>query len=321
MKLKKQGGFLLISMLIVIGFITIGGIIVVQMAQEKAIKENMNSFYNHVVYLTQQVQAYSNYRVIQKGTPSDSIAVFPSNLGQLEGDFIPVCSSSDERKGLCRRYDQTPWGRIDPSWYRRIPVGNIGNPDFYYAELDLELPDKTNVSFKKELAITLRLFSRLPNIKYDETANKITIRIDRPDKAIAYDGLIKRTGDDSTLTGDWDVGGNFAITNAKDISIAAADGSQIAISDKLFEGFDVNHGEWVNKPKCTSGQKSRIRYAIGSIDVPVSTHVMTGGMNTYVMSETPTRWQLGISIQTKRLSDGEPEVLNGGRISGSISCY
>ncbi|MDN3683203.1 type II secretion system protein [Vibrio tapetis subsp. quintayensis] len=317
---KKQGGFVLLSISIALGFIVVAGIIVVNMAQEKAIKENMNSFYNHIVYLTQQVQAYSNYRVIQKGTPPDSIAVFPSNLGQLEGEFIPVCRSSDERKGLCRRYDQTPWGRIDPSWYRRVPVGNIGNPDFYYAELALELPDKTNVSFKKELAITLRLFSRLPNIKYDETANKITIRIDRPDKAIAYEGLVKRTGDDSTLTGDWDVGGNFAITNAKDISLTASDGTQFIVSNKLSLGFDVKHGEWINKPKCIAGQTSRIRYGIGAIKVPVSTHEIKGGTNTYIMSNSTTRWQLGISIQTKRLSDGQSEILHSGRITGSTSC-
>lgn len=317
--MNKQKGFMLIGMMIVMGFLTLGVMKFSEFQHKKAIQANANSFYHRVLFLKQQIHAYVT-RQYQNGFSINSREIFPLTLADLEGDFIAPCTAADNLAGKCMRYDQTPWGSIAASDYRRVGVPNNLSPKYYRAELDIKLPSKTDVSYKFERNATLSLFAQLPNILYDDANNLITVRIDRPDKAFAYDGLVKRSGDDSTLLGDWDAGGNFSATNLKDITLRADDGSQILVSTRLKDSYTITYGEWVDIPKCVVGQTPYYQHSVASFDIPIDTHTITGGTNTYLMGTSPTQWQFGISTQTKRNSDGQQQILNSGRILVLTEC-
>lgn len=313
---SRQGGFMIMSLFIVIGVLSVA---LMQWAgyQEKLkIKTNAESFYNRVLYLNQQLHAFASAR-FQSGTNINSSAIFPYRLSELEGTFIPRCSVSDNKQGKCTRYDQTPWGKIQPAHYRVVGVGSP-LPKFYYAELDLILPNASDDKFKYERSATLSLFSRLPNVVYDGR-NKITIRIDRPDKAFGYNSLVKRSGDDSTLLGDWDIGGLFGLTNVKDVALRASNGSQIPISSKLSESTTARHGQWVEKPKCIRGQTPQPKLTMSSFFVD-SQHYTFLGMRPYIANQNAAYWQVGISILVKVKSTGREAVINRGEALLTASC-
>ncbi|WP_210459970.1 pilus assembly FimT family protein, partial [Vibrio crassostreae] len=195
---NKQRGFIIISMMVVFGFLSLVGIQWANMQEKRNVQANANSFYHHVLHLRQQIHAYTA-RQFQKGIAIDQSALFPSRLDSLVPEFYAPCQAADNAAGRCKPYDQTPWGKINNSDYRIVGVGGTpSNPDFYRAELDIKLPPASDDAYKYERAATLSLFSKIPSIVFDEPNNLITLRIDRPDKAFAYDGLVKRSGDDST---------------------------------------------------------------------------------------------------------------------------
>lgn len=317
--MNKQKGFMLIGMMLVMGVLTLGVVKYTEFQHKKSIQSNTQSFYNRVLFIKQQIHAYVT-RQYQNGSLINSAAIFPSALSDLEGEYIATCSTADNLAGKCMRYDQTPWGTIASSDYRRVGVPNNVSPQYYRAELDIRLPSKTDASYEFERNVTLSLLAQLPNIIYDDANNLITVRVDRPDKAFAYDGLVKRSGDDSTLLGDWDAGGNFSATNLKDLTLRADDGSQILVSTRLKDSYTITHGEWVDIPKCVVGQSPYYQHSVASFDIPIRTHTIIGGTNTYLMGTSPTQWQFGISTQTKRNSDGQQKVLNSGRILVLTEC-
>lgn len=303
---SRQGGFLIMSLLIVISALSVALIQWANYQEKRNIQQNAESFYNRVLYLNQQLHAFASAR-FQSGTNINSSAIFPYRLSELEGTFIPACSVSDNKQGKCTRYDQTPWGKIEPSHYRVVPVGSP-LPEFYYAELDFILPPATDEKFKYERSATLSLFSRLPNVIYDGN-NKITLRIDRPDKAFGYDSLVKRSGDDSTLLGDWDIGGLFGLTNVRDVALRASNGSQIPISTRLSQTSAAKHEEFVEKPSCIAGQEPRITLGFSSLILNTNEYLVQGGFHSYILDETDSHWQIGINVKAKNRKTGVSEVI------------
>ncbi len=317
---KKQKGFAgMAALLIILSIASFGVIKYSEAMNKKRIVDNTESFYNRVLYYRKQFHAYISDRY-QAGWGINTASIFPTSFSALEGQYIPTCSTADNDNGLCMKYNQTPWGDIPASAYRVVPIPNAASPTHYRAELVINLPDKNNQALNFEREITLQLFAQTPNIVLNDISNTLTLIIDRPDKAFAYDSLVKRSGDDSTLTGDWDTGGKFAITNVKDVTLVASDGSQILLSNKLSKAFDVRHGEYVVKPKCITGQSPKIIRGIGEIDIDTRYYTINGGTRTYIMSQTSTHWRLGIATQVQRKSDNRNFVSHGGRITGSSSC-
>ena len=161
---NKQQGFIIISMMVVFGFLSLVGIQWANMQEKRNVQANANSFYHHVLHLRQQIHAYTA-RQFQKGIAIDQSALFPSRLDSLVPEFYAPCSTADNEAGRCKPYDQTPWGKINNSDYRIVGVGGTpSNPDFYRAELDIKLPPASDDAYKYERAATLSLFSKIPSI-------------------------------------------------------------------------------------------------------------------------------------------------------------
>ncbi|WP_045409837.1 hypothetical protein [Vibrio jasicida] len=319
--LHKQQGFALIAgLLIVIAVLSVGTVHYAQYLGKKRILNNTESFFNRVVYLRTQIHAYANDHYLQ-GVGINSPSIFPARLTDLEGTYVPACTTANNKNGLCMKVNQTPWGDIAASDYRRALVTSPSGANYYRAELDLRLPDKDDPALKYERSLTLSLLAQLPNIVYDEARNLITVRIDRPDKAFSYESLVKRSGDDSTLLGDWDVGGNFSITNTRDVTIRNSNGTQKLVSRGLSNVFTVNHGDKVQKPACPTGTTPSINLALGYVKVE-GDYQLVGSQKPYLMSSgtTATEWQVGLELRVKNVITNEFKIENKGEILAITQC-
>ncbi len=320
--MKKHRGFaapLMLGAIAAMSAVSIGLVYYGEHLSRQRLLDDAQSFYHRVVYLRTQIHAYISGH-FQMGYPIDGSGIFPPNLNALVSwGYVPSCSDSDNQKGHCMKVNQTPWGEIASSDYRVLPYPNYSSPEYWYAEMDLNLPSESDVALANEVKATRQLLMRLPNVRYDEANNRITVRIDRPDKAFAYDSLVKRSGDDSTLLGDWDVGGNYAITNTKDITIRNSDGSQKLVSRGLVDLYTLKHKSWLKRPACPAGTTSHLALALGTITINKDFELI-GSQKPYVMTTTSTAWQVGLEIRAKEIKTGNFVKLNDGEILALTQC-
>ena len=315
---KQRGLASVVALAIVAAALTLGIREWSAMLTQKQIQDNSQSFYNRIVYLQTQFHAYMSDQYLS-GSGINTQFIFPMKLSDLEGDYIPLCSDEDNKKGLCFKYNQTPWGEITAHDYRLVPLPSVVNPTHWRAELDMELPPKNDEALKYEREMTLQMFAKMPNIIIDDEKDKITLRIDRPDKAFAYESLVKRSGDDSTLLGDWDVGGNHAITNAKDYTIRNSDGSQQLVSTGLVKILQVNNKDFIDKPKCPEHQQPDLTLSIHTVTI-TNEYTLTGSIKPYVLSETEQQWQAGLEIRVVLNSTGKAERISTGVMTAFVQC-
>ncbi|AAW88275.1 hypothetical protein VF_B0033 (plasmid) [Aliivibrio fischeri ES114] len=317
--MKKQRGFAsIVSLLIVTAALIIG----IQQWSAYKTKQRIiatsESFYNRVLFINEQFHAFAHDKYLS-GVGINTQHIFPFKFIDLEGDYLPTCSNEDNQKGYCFKYNQTPWGEIAEKDYVVVPVPNAISPTHYRAELTLTLPDKNNDALKFDREATIQLFAQLPNITYDEVKNQIVLRIERPDKALAYDSLVKRSGDDSTLLGDWDTGGNHAITNAKDYTIRNSDGSQQLVSTGLVKIFQVKHGDFIDKPKCPENQQPDLTLSLHTVIIS-NKYTLTGSIKPFRLSETATQWQAGLQVRVVLNSTGKADKITTGIMTAFVQC-
>ncbi|WP_042990168.1 hypothetical protein [Vibrio cholerae] len=289
-----------------------------QYVQHQRMNQTAEKFYERLLYYRDSIHAYAADRY-QAGWGVNTQSIFPTRFSDLEGVYIPTCSVSDNEKGFCERYNQTSLGLIPDSNYSVVPVPNAASPTHYRAEIVINLPDKTDNNFKFERAAVLQYASQMPNVVYNDASNTLTLRVDRPDKAFAYDSLVKRSGDDSTLLGDWDVGGNFAITNVKDITLRNSDGSQKGVSSRLTDIYTVSHGTWIQKPKCPTGKNIVPSFSITEV-LTDDNHTLTGMQRAYKLNENSTHIQVGLDVGAKRNLNGANVALHAGLVTVTLQC-
>lgn len=317
--LRRSKGFSSIAALLVT--LTITSIFVMYYAQhmqQKRISQTAEKFYERLIYYRDSIHAYASDRY-QAGWGINTQSIFPTNFSDLEGVYIPTCSTSDNDNGLCERYNQTSLGVIPDANYSVVPVPNAASPTHYRAEIVIDLPDNSNSLLSSEREAVLQYIAQTPNLIYNKAANTITLRVDRPDKAFAYDSLVKRSGDDSELLGDWDIGGKYAITNAKDFTIRNSDGTQKTVANKLTEIYTAKHGDYLTKPRCPTGMNISYNLSISGID-SASGYTLTGSNRPYILSETATRVRIGLDIIAERNSDNVKVMLHGGYVTVFMQC-
>ncbi|MGR6863477.1 type II secretion system protein [Aliivibrio salmonicida] len=315
---KQAGMASLVALIIAMGATLLFVMEFTSTLTKNNIKANSQSFYNRLLFLNTQFHAFANDRYLA-GQGINTPHIFPFELQQLEGDYLPICSDADNKEGYCFKYNQTPWGEIAKDDYQVLPVGNPGAPSHYRAELTLKLPDKDNEALKYDRQATLSMLAKMPNLFYDEPNSTLIMRIERPDKAFAYESLIKRSGDDSTLLGDWDVGGNHAITNAKDYTIRNSDGSQQLVSTGLVKILQVNHRDFIDKPRCPVDQEPNVTLSINTVTV-TNEFTLKGSIKPFILSETDRQWQVGLEIRVVINATGQPHSIEDGVITAFVQC-
>ena len=309
--LQNQQGFgmtSLIGTLIVFGFVSYG---IMQMgieAQKTTIYLKSKNFYEQLDVIKETLLAYQVDHIAAGEVDPN---IFAPNWAALTPDYLPACSTTDNQNGECRKAEQTLWGTTMTLERVTLPLSTGWRG---LNQLTIPLPPVTE-AFKFEHDVHVATLLKLPFSHFDESANTITWQVRQVGEELQHDGLVRRTGDNSTLLGDWDVGGNFAITNARDVTVRNSDGSQRS----LTVGIPIiiaKHDERIDKPACPSGLTPSLTTSLKSFyneTNPRFSFSNLGALRSYAI-ESSTYWTIkldywadvqGVNTQ---LHDGEIKV-------------
>ncbi|WP_409929444.1 type II secretion system protein, partial [Vibrio jasicida] len=252
--------------------------------------------------------------------PVAVIDQFPTNLNDLvtpDEQFWINCTAADESAKRCVRPDYLPWSSLRIGYEAGRKTVTIGTDlrDIAYAKLTFPLSSTAIQPIYRAKWATELL--KVPYAKALSNGD-ITVMVYDPLLSQLYDEFLQRDGS-VQLTDDWDVGGDYAITNAKDLTLLNSDGTQKVISQGLVDIYTVEHADWVNKPSCPKGTQPQLIPSVGNVFVGKD-YELTGSIKPYRLSETPTAWQIGLEIRVKSLITGEFEKSNSGEITVFTQC-
>ncbi|MBE3775497.1 type II secretion system protein, partial [Vibrio parahaemolyticus] len=151
-----------------------------------------------------------------------------------------------------------------------------------------------------------------------QTNGDIIVTVYDPLLSQLYDEFLQRDGS-VALTDDWDVGGDYSITNAHDVTILNSDGTQKIVSQGLVDIYTVAHGDIVEKPSCPEGTHPYIALGLGKIFINKD-YQLTGSQKPYLISQTSDYWQVGLEIRVKSLTTGDLEIKNEGEVNAFTQC-
>lgn len=312
-----QRGFVgVLSFLIILSFLSI---LLLEIATANMREQKISQagpFYERMKHTVQQINAYQMDRVARGLNTVNELGIFPSNWQILAPAYLPYCESSEESKGFCLPNDKTPWDTR-----MRMEAGYSMGIDAV-PQLTITIPmQPNNAEFALERDAYIGALGKLPGVRMDEAKNAVKLVISRSDNAIQHDGVVKRSGSNSTLTSDWDAGGEFAITNAADYLIRNSDGSQRNLSTAVIETFVAKHGERVNKPKCPTLLEPDIQVAIKGI----FPHSKPNQFNEVSMQKAYTTeyssyWSVGLDYYAVNKVSKKWVFMHDGEVSVSLRC-
>ena len=312
----KQGGFGLMETVLALSLTAIILVTVIPLGIRYYQQKQVDEFVANIKHLVTQIQLYQYHKTSREGVTSDPMKPgyfegWPASFDALMTDygsaFVEFCGPTNESSGACIRPDTLPFTTEKltfeelPGYPNKlfliVPTGTFPNdgPRARWGRPLLSIPD-TLVRPDGNIQISLRPLTK--SIMYDEFLRK--------------DGSVH-------LTQDWDVGGQFGITNTRDLTIRNIDGSQTRVSNKLTDIYTVEHGEWLSKPKCPNGLMAEVNPTITSVDFHPS-YDLTGSQRAYVIQETSTQWQFGLDALAVHKSSGTKRFLNGGVITAFVQC-
>ncbi|CAK1765071.1 Type II secretion system protein [Vibrio crassostreae] len=314
----KQRGVGLVEFLITLGLIlAIVGIsypVYHNYQEDKKAK----AYGEHIRVLIERIHQYQYYKITEEGVDATSKASWPATLDNLMNDYPEQywgsCTIDRELNGECKLPDYVPWSHSRLSTYFYTDLTHI--PAFN-EHLVIRIPLHELDKDAKEWTRWSNVLIDIPGAK--RAGNDIDITLRQATLALMYENIVMRDGF-TTLTGDWDVGGAHGITNAKDVTLRASDGSQIAMSSLLSKSTTARHLDWVQKPKCIQGQTPQANLSIASLDLNTRDYIILGGVKPYILTQTATQWRVGISISVKQKSTGRETILTSGEALLTASC-
>ncbi|WP_338726597.1 hypothetical protein V8687_03915 [Shewanella baltica] len=244
--LHRQRGFGVASMLGVVLALGAFGFFLMELStivQTQSIKSKGKMFYAQIADIRNAIRMHQVDKIAQG---QSGIYLFPAGWNDLVPNYLPDCSTTDNQAGRCRIPSQTGWGGV-------IALTRVAATVLAPSHNLIVIPlPPVNAEFKFEHDVHVSELLQLPFARYNESANTVSFQVHRNGDELEHDGLVKRSGDDSTLTGDWDVGGNYAITNVKDVIVRNSDGSQRSLAAGTV-AMVAKHDQRIDKHKCPSG--------------------------------------------------------------------
>lgn len=314
--MNKQRGFGIAGMIATLIVLSALSYVVMywgKVSEEGRIAERTKPFFEHLLNIKHQVNMYQVDKIAE-GWPPSSATVLPSRWEDLQPSYLPACTAIDNNAGNCAKPAQTPWGSL--MQFSRVSY-SVGGISRYRVQINIPLPALTDAT-RFEHAVYVSVLSGLPGVQYSAGSNRVIWNIDRIDSGVQQDALVKRSGDDSTLTGDWDVGGNYAITNVRDVTIRNADGTQRS----LAAGLPIviyHHGERINKHKCPSNFTAEAITSIKGIYNLSNPNLFENisSSRSYVV-DRGSYWLAGLDYYAS--IGGEQTLLHDGEITVQLIC-
>ncbi len=313
--LKTQKGFgiaSLIGALIAFGFV---GYLIMQAGIETkkaAIYLKSKNFYEQLDVIKEALLAYQVDRIAMGEIDPD---IFANSWDDLTPLYLPECSTTDNQNGKCRKAEHTLWNTtmVLEQVNNTTSAGIRG-----MNQLIIPLPPISD-DFKFEHNAHVSMLLKLPFAVYDDDANTITWQVRKIGDELQHDGLVRRSGDNSTLTGDWDVGGDFAITNVKDVTLLNSDGTQrsLAVGDTYLV---AQHDDRIYKHSCPSGLSPEIVTGVKGVfnETNISTAFNNvGSLRSYAI-ESSEYWTIKLDYYAE--TDGVPDLLHDGEVNIVLVC-
>jgi len=317
MNLQRQQGLGMVSMLgvlIAFGFISY---FIMQMGVETkkaTIYAKSKNFYSQLDVIKEALLAYQIDKITQGNV--DPI-IFAPNWAALVPHYLPNCSTANSNDGKCRKAEHTLWGATMELTRVTLPL-----PTGFRGlnQIVIPLPPMT-AAFKFEHDVHVATLLKLPFAHYDSAANTVTWQVRQVGEELQHNGLVRRSGDNSKLTGDWDVGGNFAITNAKDFTVRNSDGSQRSIGSGVIRAFSAHHGDRVKKHKCPGNFIPDIvvgRKSESALSSSKNFNSISQG-KAYATS-SGNDWIIGLDYYTQLQSGPDWVLLHDGEVNALLTC-
>jgi len=309
----KQRGFGVASMIVTLVLFAGFSYFIMQLGvtlKAESIKAKAKGFYAQVDDIKNAIRAYQIDKISQG---ESGVFIFPSSWTDLVPHYLPDCTTADNQAGLCRKAEQTPWGANIQ--LTRISASAL-TPS--HNQVVIPLPPVTD-DFKFEHDVHVSALLQLPFARFNQSANNITWQVHRNGEELEHDGLVKRSGDDSTLTGDWDVGGNYAITNAKDFTVRNSDGSQRSLAAGTV-AMVAKHDQRIDKHKCPSGLTADIVTGIKGMfneTDPLFTFRNVSASRSYTVSSS-TYWTVKLDYWAE--IEGKVDILHDGEVNVTLIC-
>lgn len=319
MKRAKQRGLALLDVLFAMALL---GLIIAGASKWMAIQKEKNAAGDYRARIELVIETLQKYQYQQHTLkpPVPLYEEFPNLLNDLvtpDEQFWINCTPADEAARSCVRPDSAPWTveRLGYEAGQRTVTINGQSRDIAYAKLTFPLSSSAIAPMYRAKWATELL--KIPYAKA-QTNGDITVMVYDPLLSQLYDAFLQHDGS-VPLSDDWDVGGQFAVTNAKDLTILNDDGTQKIVSKGLVNASTVEHGEWVNKPACPEGMRPDIMLGLSSIYIE-SDKELTGSQKPYLISETSTGWLVGLEVRVKSLTTGDLGKSHSGEITVLTQC-
>ncbi|RJX68654.1 type II secretion system protein [Vibrio sinensis] len=313
---RKQGGYGLLDVLLALSLTTVILLILIPMGiryyQKKQVDEYVASLKSTIV----QMQLYQYHKTSQEGFSSNPFfpefmdswpASFDALMLDYGGAFKELCGPLNEAAGACVRPDTVPFTT------QKLTLEQVMGPT---NKVYLVIPTSTLPDDGPRARWGLPLLA-IPEAQL-RTNGDIQINLRPLTKSIMYDEFLRKDGS-VHLTNDWDVGGNHAIVNTKDVTILNSDSTQKIVSRGLSETTTLKHGEWLKKPSCPTGTEPRIWLALGYINVS-NRYTLTGSQKPFIDTETTTHWEVGLEVRVENNETGEFAISNDGEILAITQC-
>ncbi|MEZ9752031.1 type II secretion system protein [Vibrio sp. 10N.261.51.A1] len=276
------------------------------------------AYSEHIRVLIERIHQYQYYKITEEGVDSTSQASWPATLDNLMNDYPEQywgsCTIDRELNGECKLPDYVPWSHSRLSTYFYTDLTHI--PAFN-EHLVIRIPLHELDKDAKEWTRWSNVLIDIPGAK--RAGNDIDITLRQATLALMYENIVMRDGS-ATLTEDWDVGGAHGITNVKDVTLRASDGSQIPVSQYLVSVSRAQHGDWIDKPQCIAGQTPQYKLSISKVEIDTRYYTLLGGTKPYLINETATRWQVGMSTIVKINSSKQQAKVTTGEALLIASC-
>lgn len=317
--MKRQRGLGLLDVLFALALL---GLIYAGAAKVLMTQKETNAAQDYRVRIEQVIEALQKYQYQQR-TLKPPVAImdeFPTELNDLvtpDEQFWINCTQADEAARRCIRPDYVPWTtqRIGyEAGHKGITVGTDVR-DVAYVEMTFPLSSSAIAPMYRAKWATELL--KMPYAKAQPNGD-ITVMVYDPLLSQLYDEFLQRDGS-VALTDDWDVGGDYAITNAQDVTILNSDGTQKIVSQGLVDIYTVEHGDKVEKPSCPEGTQPYIALGLGKIFISKD-YQLTGSQKPYLLSQGSDYWQVGLEVRVKSLLTGKLDKIHTGEITAFTQC-
>lgn len=314
--MNKIKGFSMLEALLVIGVLGVVLAFTIPLYMTKMKRDETVYYVDYLLSVSDALREYQYHKVTVEKVNPGTIESWPTDLEALMNDYTGTfwtpCSEAQQAQSLCKRPDRIPWTTTKLAYH----VETFGNDS--YAYLTVAMPPKDT----PEYHLWLAPFSHLPHVEIDPSANQVRIKVQDLSMAKMYQDLLHRDGS-TTLTNDWDAGGEHGIVNVKDITITNADGSQTSVAAGLTRGVGMSeHEEWVTKPACPTNLSPQIMTSFSGLvpDIVTNDFDNLGPANVGILDETASQWQLMLNYTAIRNDDGEKWILNEGSINYLTFC-